>query len=148
MSLYESVFIARPDLSTSQVEKLAEKFAGFITENGGSIEKTEHWGLRQLAYPIKKNKKGHYVMFNVSAPSAALAEMERNMRISEDVMRFMSVSVEELDPTPAKAIEFKVTREPSHHKPKEFSARRPRHDDQSAPSEKTDAAATEPRGDA
>lgn len=142
MSLYESIFIARPDLSSAQVEKLAEKFAGFITDNGGKIEKTEHWGLRQLAYPIKKNKKGHYVLLNIDAPSDALSEMERNMRISEDVMRYMSVSVKELDSNPAKAIEYKVSRETSHNKPKEFSARKPRYEAQP----NAEAAAT--KGDA
>lgn len=120
MSLYESIFIARPNLSSTQVDKLSERFVEIIKDNGGKVEKVESWGLRTLAYAIKKNKKGHYVLLNIDAPSAALAEMERNMRINEDVIRYMSVAVEALDPTPAKVLENKYGRE---------TTRRPRFDE-------------------
>jgi small subunit ribosomal protein S6 len=101
MPFYESVFIARQDIAANQVETLTATFAEIITANGGKVLKTEQWGLRNLAYRINKNKKGHYVLFNLDAPPAAVAEMERNMRISEDILRFMTVSVEELEEAPS-----------------------------------------------
>jgi small subunit ribosomal protein S6 len=94
MSLYETIFIARQDVPTTQVEALTKEFSDIIVKDGGSVKKTEQWGLRNLAYRINKNKKGHYVMFNFDAPSAAIAEMERNMKLHEDVLRFMTVRVE------------------------------------------------------
>ena len=101
MPFYESVFIARQDIGAPQVETLAKEFADIIQANGGKVLKTEQWGLRTLAYRINKNKKGHYVMFNLDAPSAAVLEMERNMRISEDILRFMTVKVDELEEAPS-----------------------------------------------
>ena len=101
MPFYESVFIARQDIAANQVEALATTFTEIVTANGGKVTKTEQWGLRNLAYRINKNKKGHYVMFNIDAPPAAIAEMERNMRINEDVLRFMTVAVEELEEAPS-----------------------------------------------
>ena len=101
MPFYESIFIARQDIAANQVETLTTTFAEMITANGGKVTKTEQWGLRNLAFRINKNKKGHYVMFNIDAPPAAIAEMERNMRINEDVLRFMTVSVEELEEGPS-----------------------------------------------
>jgi len=101
MALYESVFIARQDVSSTQVEQLAESFAGIVRDNGGQITKTEHWGLKTLTYKIKKNRKGHYVLMNIDAPAPAVAEMERNMGISEDVLRFMTVRVDQLETGPS-----------------------------------------------
>jgi len=101
MPFYESVFIARQDIPATQVETLTTEFAGIIQSNGGKVLKTEQWGLRNLAYRINKNKKGHYVLFNLDAPPAAVAEMERNMKINEDILRFMTVSVEELEEGPS-----------------------------------------------
>lgn len=101
MPFYESVFIARQDIAANQVEALTTTFADIIKNNGGKVTKTEQWGLRTLAFRINKNKKGHYVMFNIDAPPAAVAEMERNMRISEDVLRFLTVSVEALEEGPS-----------------------------------------------
>ena len=97
MPFYESVMIARPDISTAQMDTLAESMATIIKENGGEVKKTEYWGLRNLAYRIKKNRKGHYSLMNIDAPPAAVQEMERNMRISEDVLRYLTVRVDELD---------------------------------------------------
>lgn len=97
MSLYEHVFIARQDVSQQQVEGLVEQFSAVIKENGGSIAKTEYWGLRNLAFKVRKNRKGHYALLNIDAPAAAVAEMERQMGINEDVIRFMTVRVEELE---------------------------------------------------
>lgn len=97
MPLYESVLIARQDISTTQVEALTEEVAGLITTNGGSVSKKEFWGLRNLTYRIKKNRKGHYVLLNIDAPAAAVIEMERVLRFNEDVLRTMTVRVEELE---------------------------------------------------
>jgi small subunit ribosomal protein S6 len=97
MSLYEHVFIARQDVSQQQVEGLVEQFSAIIKDNGGSVAKTEYWGLRNLAFKVKKNRKGHYALMNIDAPSAALVEMERQMGINEDVIRFITVRVEELE---------------------------------------------------
>jgi small subunit ribosomal protein S6 len=101
MPFYENVFIARQDVSTQQVEALAQQFADIVAANGGSVTKTETWGLRSLTYRIKKNRKGHYVLLNVDAPPAALAELERNQRLNEDVLRYLSVRVEELEAGPS-----------------------------------------------
>jgi len=101
MPFYESIFIARQDIPVTQVETLSKTFADIIEATGGKVLKTEQWGLRSLAYRINKNKKGHYVLFNIDAPSAAVAEMERNMKINEDILRFMTVRVEKLEEGPS-----------------------------------------------
>jgi small subunit ribosomal protein S6 len=101
MPFYENVFIARQDISSAQVEALADQFTQLVGEHGGQVTKREYWGLRNLAYRIKKNRKGHYVMFNLEAPSGAVNELERNMRINEDVLRYLTVKVEALDPGPS-----------------------------------------------
>ena len=94
MTLYESVFIARQDVSATQVDSLTDSFEKIIVDNGGSVERREYWGLRTLAYRVKKNRKGHYVMFNMDAPSDAVQEMERNMRLNEDILRYMTIKIE------------------------------------------------------
>jgi small subunit ribosomal protein S6 len=99
--LYENVFIARQDISTAQVEALTDTFANLVAENGGKVEKREYWGLRNLAYRMKKNRKGHYVLFNLEAPPAAVSELERNMRINEDILRYMTIKVEEHEEGPS-----------------------------------------------
>jgi small subunit ribosomal protein S6 len=101
MPYYESVFIARQDVSASAAETLADKFADILKTNGGSVSKREYWGLRPLAYRIKKNKKGHYFLFNTDAPPQAIQEMERYMRLDEDVLRFLTLRIEEIDETPS-----------------------------------------------
>jgi small subunit ribosomal protein S6 len=111
MPFYETVFIARQDISAQQVEALADQFAEIVSQNGGEIKKREYWGLRNLAYRIKKNRKGHYVLFNIDAPPAAVAEMERNMRINEDILRYQSVRVDELDEGPSPIMAAKGRRE-------------------------------------
>ena len=111
MSLYESTFIIRHDMSTQQVEQLTENFTAIIKDNGGEVTKTEHWGLRTLAYRIKKNRKGHYVYLNVDAPSAAMQELERNLRLSEDVLRYLTVRVDELDDEPSPMMQARASRD-------------------------------------
>ncbi|BBE71154.1 30S ribosomal protein S6 [Oharaeibacter diazotrophicus] len=101
MALYEHVFLARQDVSTQQVETLVEQYKAVIEGNGGSVKKVENWGLRALAYRVKKNRKAHYVLFNLDAPSAAVAEMERQMSINEDVLRYMTIRVDALEEGPS-----------------------------------------------
>lgn len=113
MPFYESVFIARQDISAQQVETLADQLAEIITAPGGKITKRENWGLRNLAYRIKKNRKGHYVLFNIEASSDVVKEYERQMRINEDVIRYLTTRVEELDDKPSVILtEGKDTRGP------------------------------------
>ena len=97
MSLYEYTYIARQDIQPQQVDAITDEFAKIIADNGGKIAKTESWGLRPLAYRIKKYKKGHYVHLNVDAPHAAIAELERNARLHEDVIRYMTIRVDEFE---------------------------------------------------
>ncbi len=101
MPLYECVLIARQDISSSQVENLVGQFSEIIEKNGGRIAKSEMWGLRNLAYRVKKNRKGHYALLNIDAPSDAVQEMERIMRLNEDILRFLTVRVEELEEGPS-----------------------------------------------
>lgn len=96
MAFYETVFIARQDLSTKQTEELAQSFEKIIKDQGAKVERTEHWGLRTLAYRINKNRKGHYVLFHTDGPSEAIKELERNMRLNEDVLRYMTVRIDEI----------------------------------------------------
>jgi small subunit ribosomal protein S6 len=101
MPLYEHIFMARQDVTSQQVEAMVDQYKGVIEQNGGSVEKTEMWGVKSLAYRIKKNRKAHFTMFNINAPAPALAEMERQMSISEDILRFMTIRVEELETEPS-----------------------------------------------
>jgi small subunit ribosomal protein S6 len=101
MPLYETVFIARQDVTAKQVEDYAKAFSKIVNDNGGETKRTESWGLRNLAYKIKKNKKGHYTLMHFDAPPAAMAEMERNIRLNEDVLRFLTVRIEKLPEGPS-----------------------------------------------
>ncbi|NDE91399.1 MAG: 30S ribosomal protein S6 [Alphaproteobacteria bacterium] len=101
MPLYETVFIARQDLTPAQVETLTGEIETTLKAQGGKVTKTEQWGLRTLAYRINKNKKGHYTLVNIDAPAAAIAEMERTMRIHDDVMRYITIRVDEHEEGPS-----------------------------------------------
>jgi small subunit ribosomal protein S6 len=101
MPLYEHIFIARQDISPAQVEGLTETLQKIVTEQGGKVVKSEYWGLRNLQYKIKKNRKGHYSLFNIDAPAAAVHELERQEKINDDVLRALTIRVEELDETPS-----------------------------------------------
>jgi small subunit ribosomal protein S6 len=101
MSLYEHVFIARPDISPAQVETLVEELTAFLDKQGAKVAKTEYWGLRNLSYPINKQRKGHYSLINIDGPADAIHELERAHRISDDIMRYMTVKVDELEEGPS-----------------------------------------------
>jgi len=94
MALYEHVFLARQDMSAQQVDALVEQYKGVIEANGGKVGRIENWGLKSLTYRIQKNRKAHYALMDIDAPAAALHEMERQMRINEDILRYMSIAVE------------------------------------------------------
>lgn len=101
MPLYEHIFLARQDVSNAQVEQLTKEFSDIIEEGGGKIAKSEYWGLKALAYKIKKSRKAHYTMLNIEAPHEAIAEMERRMGLSTDIIRFMTIRVEEHETEPS-----------------------------------------------
>jgi len=107
MPLYESVVIVRQDVSTTQVDTLADELTAILGEGGGKVTKRENWGLRSLTYRIKKNRKAHYLFFNVDAPPAAVNEYERRMRINEDVLRYMTVAVETHEEGPSAVLQNK-----------------------------------------
>jgi small subunit ribosomal protein S6 len=141
MALYEHIIIVRQDVSTAQVETLTEELSAIITDNGGSVEKVEQWGLRTLAYRIKKNRKGHYVLMNIDAPSAAVVEMERLERINEDIIRILTIRVEELEEGPSAMLRSRDERDDRRGRGGDRGGdRRPRRDDRP----RVDA----PRGDA
>ena len=105
MPFYENVFIARQDLTAAQVDALADTFTAIIKDKGGDVKKRESWGLRNLTYRIRKNRKGHYVMFNIDAPPPAIHELERNLRLNEDVIRFLTVRVDTLEEGPSAVLQ-------------------------------------------
>jgi len=101
MPLYEHVFLTRQDASNSQVDQLTDQFKNVITSGGGKIGKSEYWGLKSLTFRIKKNRKAHYTYLDIEAPPAAVTEMERQMSINEDVIRFMTVRVDKHEDGPS-----------------------------------------------
>ena len=101
MALYEHTFLARQDISAQQAEALADHFKSVLEENGGKVGKVENWGLKTTAYRIQKNRKSHYIHMNVDAPASALSEMERQMRIHEDILRYITIRVEEHEEGPS-----------------------------------------------
>jgi small subunit ribosomal protein S6 len=101
MSFYEHVFLARQDVSGQRVDELVEQFKGVIETGGGSVGKVEYWGLKNLPFRIKKNRKAHYSLMNLDAPHEAVAEMERQMGLNEDIIRFMTIRVDELEDEPS-----------------------------------------------
>jgi small subunit ribosomal protein S6 len=111
MPLYENVFIARQDISGAQVDALADTFTQLIAEQGGEIKKREYWGLRNLAFRMNKNRKGHYMLFNIDAPAPAIAELERTMRINEDVLRYLTLRVDQLEEGPSPVMQSRGSRE-------------------------------------
>ncbi len=111
MPLYEITFIARQDLNKPDVDRMCEEFGKIIKDGKGKVVKTEYWGLRQLTYRINKNRRGHYAMLGVDAPPAAVKEVERLMRINEDIIRLLTVRVEEIDKAPSAILQADRSRE-------------------------------------
>jgi small subunit ribosomal protein S6 len=110
MPLYEHVFLTRQDASAQQVEELTAQFKGIIEQMGGKVAKTEQWGVKSLSYRLRKNRKAHFTMFNVDAPSTALNEIERQERLSEDILRYITIRVDEHEEGPS-AMMRKVDRD-------------------------------------
>ena len=132
MALYETVFIARQDIPAQEAEELADKFGSIVADNGGTVDRYEYWGLRNLAYRIKKNRKGHYTMLHINAPPQAVAEMERNMRIDEDILRYLTIRSDAFEDGPSVMMQTRSPREDRPvREPKEKAAQ---------PEEKRDAA--------
>jgi small subunit ribosomal protein S6 len=101
MALYEHIFLARQDVSAQQVEELTSQFTEVLAQGGGKVTKNEYWGVKTLSYRIRKNRKAHYTLLNIDAPHPAVAEMERQMRINEDILRFMTIRVDALEEGPS-----------------------------------------------
>ena len=151
MPLYECVLIARNDVTQQQVDGLADQITAQLEAEGGSVQKREYWGLRSLAYRIKKNRKGHYVLLGLDAKPASVQEMERQLRLNEDVLRFQTLRVDEIEEAPSAILSRKSDdRERSFRGPKpagrfdsgrkrgyddreEFRAREQRDDDRREP---------------
>ncbi len=129
MALYEHVFIARQDLSNAQAEGLIEHFGQVLKDNGGSVVGSEYWGLKTMAYKINKNRKGHYAYVRSDAPSAAVQEMERLMRIHDDVMRVLTVRVEAHEEGPSAVVQSKNQRDERGDRG-DRGPRRPRREDE------------------
>src|SRR6478672_12676817 len=110
MPLYEHIFMARQDVTSQQVEAMVDTYKSIIEQNGGKVAKTEQWGVKSLAYRLRKNRKAHFTLFNIEAPSAALNEIERQQRLSEDVLRYLTVRVHEHEEGPS-AMMRKVDRD-------------------------------------
>ncbi len=107
MPFYENVFIARQDLTPAKVAELTDKYASVVESMGGKVSKRENWGLRNLAYKIQKNRKGYYMLMNIDAPADAIIEMERLMRLDENLIRYLTIKVEELEEGPSVMMEAK-----------------------------------------
>jgi small subunit ribosomal protein S6 len=131
MRCYEHTLIARQDLSPQQAQTLAETYSGVLTEHGGEVTKTEYWGLRSLSYRIKKNRKGHYLHLNVRAPAEAITELERQERLSDDVLRYLTVKVDALEEGPSVLMQSRSSREErSRRYDEDERPRRARDDDE------------------
>jgi small subunit ribosomal protein S6 len=110
MPLYEHVYLARQDVTAQQVEELTAQFKGVIEQMGGTVSKTEYWGVKSLSYRMRKNRKAHFTLMNVESPPAALTEIERQQRLNEDILRYLTVRVEEHEAGPS-AMMRKVDRD-------------------------------------
>ena len=133
MQLYEHTLIARQDLSPQQAQALAETYSGVLTEHGAEVTKTEYWGLRNLAYRIRKNRKGHYLHFNLRAPADAITELERQERLSDDVLRYLTVRVDALEEEPSVVMQSRSSREERSRRGHDDGDRPRRHDDDERP---------------
>jgi small subunit ribosomal protein S6 len=134
MQFYEHTLIARQDLSPQQAQALAETYSSVLAEHGAEVAKTEYWGLRNLAYRIRKNRKGHYLHFNLRAPADAITELERQERLSDDVLRYLTVRVDALEEGPSVVMQSRSTREERSRRSHDDGDRpRRAHDDDERP---------------
>jgi len=117
MAFYEHIFIARPDISEAQVKTLTKDYTKLIKDNGGKVTKEEYWGLRTLAYKIRKTKKAHYVLLNIDGPHKAVAEVEGKERYEDDILRFMTIRVEELEDGPSAILRTKSSDDYDRERP-------------------------------
>lgn len=101
MAIYECVYIARQELTAAQAEQLSKDLTKIVSSNSGEIKRQEYWGLRNLAYKIRKNRKGHYTLFHIEAPASTIEELERNMRLNEDILRYLTVKIDNLPEGPS-----------------------------------------------
>ena len=101
MAIYECVYIARQELTAAQTEQLSKDLTKIVSSNSGEIKRQEYWGLRNLAYKIRKNRKGHNTMFHIEAPASTIEELERNMRLNEDILRYLTVKIDKLPEGPS-----------------------------------------------
>ena len=125
MPYYENVFIARQEISTQQVDAIADVFSEIIKDGGGKVTKRENWGLKTLAYRIKKSRKAHYILFNIDAPADVIHEMERQMGLNEDVLRHLTIRLDELSDEPSVQAQVKTNRSDEVRDSGEFKARAP-----------------------
>ena len=129
MPFYESVFIARQEISSQQFETLGDQFSEVIGDSGGKVTKRENWGLKGLAYKINKSRKAHYMLFNIDAPAEAISEMERQMRLNDDIVRYMTIRIPELNDEPSIQAKNKTSKShddtPKTRGEVEFTARTP-----------------------
>ena len=123
MPYYESVYIARQEITAQQVDALTDSFEEIIKEGGGNVTKRENWGLKSLAYRIKKSRKAHYTLLNIDAPAEAVHEVERLMRLNEDVLRYLTLRVDKLDEEPSFQAQIKPNRPYTSGNEGEFRAR-------------------------
>ena len=133
MPQYECVFITRQDISAPQVEALADHFTKVVGDGGGTVAKREYWGLRSLAYRVRKNRKGHYMLLNIDAQPPAVHEMERQMRINEDIVRHLTVRVEELQEGPSAMMQSRASRDDRPRRDDRFGGDRFRGDREDRP---------------
>lgn len=126
MPLYEHVFLARQDVTAQQVEELTTRFKGVIEANGGSVGKTEYWGVKSLTYRMNKNRKAHFTLLNITAPAAAIQELERQQRIDEDVLRSLTLRVEEHEEGPSAMLQKRDREERGERGDRGFGGREDR----------------------
>ena len=120
MTYYECVYIARQELTAAQTDQLSDELSAIVTKNSGKVKNREYWGLKNLAYKIRKNRKGHYTMFHIEASSATMAELERNMGLNEDILRHLTIKLDQLPEEPSVMMHAKSERSEKGRRPDKF----------------------------
>ena len=128
MPSYECVYIARQELTVTQTDQLSDELSKIVTDNSGKVKTREYWGLKNLAYKIRKNRKGHYTMFHIEAPSAVIVELERNMGLNEDILRYLTLKVDEIPEGQSVMMHAKNDRTDKTRRPERFGDRNSGHD--------------------